>query len=99
MAFGFPNGTPPVSRTEQLERARATVETSVRIAAQGVFGKAMGLYKMYSKKEPDAETNQALALGRSRDSDEEDRATRTKKEVAVMESNDDIYMKAIQGSS
>lgn len=58
LAYGFPNGSPPLTTISPallargaaaVERASGQVETSVRSAAQGVMGRARGIYHRYSK--------------------------------------------------
>lgn len=53
-AFGFPNGTPPLSRAEQLERTKKIAETKARHGfrvAQGMLGQARGLISHWYTKE------------------------------------------------
>lgn len=86
MAFGFPNGTPPVSRVEQLERATVNIEATVRSAAQEMFGRARGFYNRYSKdytkKERSNSADRSLALGRAKEED------------VVKIDEEDVYLKA-----
>lgn len=94
MAFGFRDGTPPVTRAEQLGRAKTTVEAGVR----GVFGKASKLYNQWYKtdekmeKQQEEANDKALALGRKDDDDEILGRSRS------FDSTDDIYLSAFRGS-
>ena len=85
MAFGFPKGTPPVSRAEQFEKARQAVATNLG----GVLGRASRLWNspVKSKDAQTQETSNALALGRQSDNDDNEG------------SGEDVYMTAILDGS
>jgi hypothetical protein len=93
MAFGFAGGTPPVTRAEQLERAKSSVEAGVR----GVFGRASKLYNTWyqtdqkKEKQQAVANNQALALGR-KDDDDSTMFNRSRS----FDSADDVYLSAFR---
>lgn len=97
-AFGFPNGTPPVSRAEQLERTKKMAEERARSAAraaQGMFGQARGMFnrKVLNRSLSDSTDANALAMGRgSSDVDEFSDNNNSLEE-------DDVYLAAMQSGS
>lgn len=80
MAFGFPKGTPPISRVEQLEKARQAVEGNIR----GVLGRASRFWSTPTKSKAALakDTSIALALG-------------SRKESEAIDTEKDIYLSAI----
>jgi hypothetical protein len=106
MAFGFASGTPPITRAEQIERAKTSVEAGVR----GVFGRASKLYNHWyqtdQKKEKQQEmaNDKALALGRQDDDDGKNKNNHhpyhhhggTTARARSFDSADDVYLSAFR---
>jgi len=95
-AFGFPNGTPPISRTEQLERTKKMAEERARSAAraaQGMFGQARGLFHRHMKDLAPSK------MTRSTSADEALTMDRKSSEVAGDDDDDDleddVYLAAV----
>jgi Rab-GTPase-TBC domain len=91
MAFGFSGGTPPVTRAEQLERAKSSVEAGVR----GVFGRASKLYNTWYQTDQKKElaNDKALALGRKGDDDDD--GTNNNRSRSF-DSAEDVYLNAFR---
>jgi Rab-GTPase-TBC domain len=106
MAYGFPNGTPPPMPSSSNVGSTASVLPSVSVAtvkhaAQGMLGRARGLYHRYSKdygKRNDpadsASTTDAVVDGAYKDGSAKDGSHHDLTKMKLDEV-DDIYLRAI----
>jgi hypothetical protein len=95
-AFGFPNGTPPVSRAEQLERAKEKAGATVI----NIFGRAKGLYNKYyagdiKQHHRSSSVDMVRNVNHGKTHDDLDQSDVKSCPSLSHDESDDIYLKAI----